>query len=1006
MLASKIKPYFLTFLAAVPLFGLAQNVISLSGKWQFAIDRNEEGKKYEWYKNFQKGDEIELPGSMTERFKGDLPTVATHWTGSLYDSSYFFNPAMASYREPGDKFSLPFFLTPPRQYAGAAWYSKEFEVPEGWKDGRISFVMERPHIKTTVWINGVEVGTDNTLCVSHVFDVTSAIRPGEKNVVTVLVSNSLKDVIVGQDSHSVTDQTQGNWNGITGAIELRHQPAVAIADCDSLPAIAVYPIVDTQEAHVAVNIVGGGLSDQPLKVIAVARPYNTQTVAQVVRAEQAFVLPAQSKSVMVELTLSGVTALWDEFDPALYRLEVELVQPEVLRRKRVVNPETVIAKAETTFGMREISCAGKDIIINGYKSIMRGTVENACFPLTGYVPTDTASWKRVFRICKEWGLNHVRFHSYCPPEAAFVAADEIGIYLQPEGPSWPNHGVKMNRKEPIDTFLIDETRRMVQQYGNHPSFTMLSAGNEPAGNWVPWATRFVNYWKAKDPRRIYTGFTVGGGWDWQPANQFHAKAGNRGLDDWKRMPGTMSDFQHAKFKGGYEFDSLQQPFICHEMGQWCVFPDFKEIEKYTGVYKAKNFEIFRDILKKQDMADRAEKFLQASGYLQKLCYKYEIEKLRRTPGYAGYQLLALNDYSGQGTALEGVLNVFWESKGYITAKEWRQYNAPVVVLMRTARFVYENDDTISVGPMISNFSAGSLSNLVCRYRLVNADGKELANGVATQKQKPGIQVAQGGLESLDSFNLSLSALNLDKPQKLNLHLSLSDAKGIVAENDWNFWVYPAGKSFKIEETGKIYVTDSLDAKALKILKKGGDVLITAGSNVSYGRDIKQYFTPVFWNTSWFKMNPPHTTGLYIEKDHPVFRSFPTDEHTDLQWWELVNRAPVMLFSDFPESFQPIVQSIDTWFISRKCGMLFEARVGKGRLMMTTMDIKNKLKDRVVARQMRKSILDYMQSDEFNPAFDVDVERVKELFTKVAPAINSYVNESPDELKPGFEKKAK
>lgn len=994
-----------SLVAALPFGGMSQDVISLAGKWQFAIDRNEQGKAELWYEKQNLGDDIVLPGSMTERLKGDLPSVSTHWTGSLYDSSYFYNPAMDRYKKPGPDFALPFFLTPPRQYSGAAWYSTEIDVPASWTDGKVEFVMERPHIKTTVWVNGKEQGTANSLCVAHCYDVTSAIKPGEKNRVTVLVSNSLKDIIVGQDSHSVTDQTQGNWNGITGAIELRHLPVLGIADCDSVPAIDVYPDVATCSALVKVNVAGAVGSTMNLKLIATAKPYNTTTAAKEVQAVQEVTIPAGQKSVSVDFTLSGLTALWDEFDPALYRLKVELQQPEVMRKKRVITPVQTLATAETTFGMRQISCEGKDILVNGKKSLMRGTVENACFPLTGYVPTDTASWMRVFRICKEWGLNHVRFHSYCPPEAAFVAADELGIYLQPEGPSWPNHGVKMNRKEPIDTFLINETRRMMVAYGNHPSFTMLSAGNEPAGNWVPWATKFVNYWREKDARRIYTGFTVGGGWEWQPANQFHAKAGNRGLDDWKRQPGTMSDYQHAKFKGGYEFDSLQQPFICHEMGQWCAFPDFKEIEQYKGVYKAKNFEIFRDILNKQGMGHLAEKFLMASGYLQNLCYKYEIEKLRRTPGYAGYQLLALNDYSGQGTALEGVLNVFWENKGYVTAKEWRQYNAPVVVLMRTERFVYSNQNTVDIRPMISNFSASALSNVICRYRLVDVDGKELLNGVATQGQKPGVQVSQGGLESLDPFEISLKSLNLDKPQKLNLQLSISNVDGILAENDWNFWVYPE-KSEKSVSTGNIYITDSLDAKALKVLKKGGDVLITAGSNVSYGKDIKQYFTPVFWNTSWFKMNPPHTTGLYIDNEHPVFRNFPTDDHSDLQWWELVNRTPVMLFSDFPEDFQPIVQSIDTWFISRKCGMLFEARVGKGRLMMTTMDITSKLDQRLVARQLREAILEYMQSSEFNPAATIDVVRIQELFTKVAPAINSYVNESPDELKPGFEKKTK
>ena len=121
----------------------------------------------------------------------------------------------------------------------------------------------------------------------------------------------------------------------------------------------------------------------------------------------------------------------------------------------------------------------------------------------------------------------------------------------------------------------------------------------------------------------------------------------------------------------------------------------------------------------------------------------------------------------------------------------------------------------------------------------------------------------------------------------------------------------------------------------------------------------------------------------------------------MQWWELVNRAQVMQFTDFPKDFQPLVQSIDTWFVSRKIGMLFEANVGKGKLVMTSMDITNNLDQRVVARQMRESILHYMQSDKFTPRWTIDIQRISDLFTKVAGEVELYTKDSPDELKPAL-----
>lgn len=256
--------------------------------------------------------------------------------------------------------------------------------------------------------------------------------------------------------------------------------------------------------------------------------------------------------------------LWDEFNPALYELTAE------------VSSEHGTDKQTRTFGMREFKIDGKMFYVNGRLTQLRGTVENCDFPLTGYAPMDEESWERVFRICRSYGLNHMRFHSFCPPEVAFAAADRVGFYLQPEGPSWPNHGVKLGNGMYIDRYLMEETQRMNKAYGNYASFCMMACGNEPAGNWVAWVSDFVDYWKKTDSRHVYTGASVGGGWAWQPKSMYHVKAGVRGLDEWRRRaPESMSDFR-AKI------DTVSVPFVSHETGQWCVFPNFDEISKYDG----------------------------------------------------------------------------------------------------------------------------------------------------------------------------------------------------------------------------------------------------------------------------------------------------------------------------------------------------------------------------------------------------------------------------------------
>lgn len=941
------------------LCSFAQTSIDISGTWQFRIDRNNQGIQEQWYKQNLE-ETILLPGSMPERGKGDEVTAQTDWTGSLYDSSYYYNPYMEKYRKAGNV-KLPFFLTPTKHYVGVAWYKKEVTLPKDWKGKRITLFLERPHTETTVWVNNKKVGSRNSLCVAHEYDLTSFLSTG-KNQIAIRIDNRLEAINVGKDSHSVSDQTQGNWNGIVGKLELRKTPFIYLKE------IQVYPHLADQTATVKIWISSKNASKQKATLQLSAKSFNSDQPHVVPSIKESVSLQDTLTLIEMQLKLGKEMQTWDEFSPALYKLTATL------------EAEKQTDLQEVTFGMREFAIQGKWFYVNGRKTMLRGTVENCDFPLTGYAPMDRESWERVFRICKQYGLNHMRFHSYCPPEAAFQAADLVGFYLQPEGPSWPNHGISLGRGKPIDTYLMQETVDMTHRYGNYASFCMLACGNEPAGNWVPWVSRFVDEWKARDSRRVYTGASVGNGWKWQPKNQYHVKAGARGLDWNKRQPETLGDYRFQS-----RIDTVSQPYVSHETGQWCAFPNFEERYKYTGVNRAKNFDIFHDILVENDMEEMGHRFLMASGKLQALCYKHEIERTLRTPDYAGFQLLALNDYSGQGSALVGLLDVFFEEKGYMNAEEFRRFCSPIVPLMRTKRFVYTTADTIQTTIEIANFSPQEMQNQTVYYTWSDEYGKVYHSG-----NFEGCHLSIGNQNKVGT--ISYCPKEIEKPMKLNLTVSI---QGTEAVNDWSFWVYPTTQSVN---QGDVYVTDTLDSKALKRLQQGGKVLILAAGKISYGKEVVQHFSPVFWNTSWFKMRPPHTTGIWVNNYHPLFHEFPTEYHSNLQWWELLNNAQVMQFTRFPKGFQPLVQSIDIWFLSRKIGMLYEANVLNGKLMMTSMDVTSNPEHRIVARQMYKAILDYMNSDQFRPTFDVSPEQIQELFTHVAGETKSFTKDAPDELK--------
>ena len=937
--------FFLLIL--IPFLNLgAQRTIDLSGEWDFGT-------------NDQMTDKILLPGSMPERRKGNLPSVETRWTASLYDSSYFYNPYMEKYRRQ-ENFKIPFFLTPARHYIGTAWYHRKVNLNNLDEKMRYSVMLERPHITVTLWMNGQEVGKRNSLSRPDEWDVTRFVRSGE-NDITLRIDNKIEDVGVGPDSHSVTDQTQGNWNGAVGRMELKEQPRIFMENIRILPNVATRSAL----SEICIKVFPDESLEKKLKK-GIKVEYALNGTDGIGNAGSQTI---HEDSTILTVPIEGLgerTHLWDEFDPFVYQLTTTLTSHW--------GTDTLT----TQFGMREFRTDERMFSINGRRTMLRGTVENCNFPLTGYPLMDVESWKRIFRQCKAYGLNHMRFHSYCPPEAAFVAADQLGFYLQPEGPSWPNHGVRLGAGQVIDTYLMEETKRMVERYGNHPSFCMLSAGNEPAGNWVPWVSRFVDYWKEHDSRRIYTGASVGGSWAWQPKNEYHVKAGVRGLDEWRRQaPESTYDFRAR-------LDTVRQPFVCHEAGQWCAFPDLEETRQYTGVYKATNFEIFRQLLNDHGMAEMSQRFLLASGKLQVLCYKNEIERILRTPDYAGYQLLGLNDYSGQGTALVGPLNVFFREKGYVTAEEWREFCGPITLLCRLPKFTYWNDENLSGFLEVSNFGRGEIENPNVVLSLLDGE-KEI-------KRYEGVT---------SSFVIPLSEIK--EPRKLTLRATLtgqSAGENVSSTNHWDVWVYPRENAAQAKTMPKgIHVCKQLDEAAMQVLNQGGKVLIEAAGQVTYGQGIVQHFLPVFWNTSWFKMRPPHTTGIYVWNNHPVFDLFPTDYHSDMQWWELMNNQQVMLFDRFPQDFQPLVQSIDTWFLSRKIGMLFEANVAGGRLMMTTFPLEQEnYEAHPVIAQMRKSILSYMQSERFQPKYTLNVSLIQELFERETPPVNMFTKDMPDELK--------
>ena len=923
------------------------NVISLAGEWKFAIDSLDQGVAEEWYNKVLE-ETVTLPGSMAENDKGNDVSLKTEWTGDIIDKSFFTEKKYERYRQPGN-FKVPFWLQPVKYYKGAAWYQKEFDLPVEMEGTCIFLYLERPHWESTVFVNGQRAGTENSLAVAHQYDITDLIIKG-KNSVSIRIDNRII-IPVGVNSHSVSDHTQSNWNGIAGDISLRSKPSVFIDD------IKIFPDIGNKSAKLVLSVRNGSDSEFNGELVIDCKSYNTEKPQKLKKKKAAVAVQPGSAEIVMEYPMGASVKFWSEFSPVLYRLTAYLKDSD--------GGSADIFSGD--FGMREFKASGTHFEVNGVRAFLRGTLECCIFPLTGYPPTDEASWTRVLKVCRDHGLNTIRFHSWCPPEAAFTAADKLGMYFHIECSSWANQGTALGEGGIIDEYIYSEGDRILAAYGNHPSFCMLAYGNEPAGNkQSEYLGKLLTYWKGKDNRRLYTSAA---GWPFIPENDYNLSPEPR-IQRWgeglksiinREAPQTMFDFE--EYVSGYNI-----PVVSHEIGQWCVYPDFKEIEKYTGVLKAKNFEIFRETLEENGMGGQAEEFLMASGKLQALCYKADIEAALRTPGFAGFHLLQLHDFPGQGTALVGILNPFFESKGYITPEEFRMFCNSTVPLARMKGHIFKNNESFTADIEVAHFGNKPLENQNILCKVLNTSGEVLFSNTLEVKT-----IEIGSCIPAGSFTADLSSV--EGAQKLVFEVSLVNTPYL---NKWDLWVYPSDQE---ADTGTVFVTDRLDNETENILKSGGSVLLLSYGKVAKGRgaEVALGFSSIFWNTAWTNNQPPHTLGILCDPRNPLFSRFPTEYHSNWQWWDPVSNSQAMKLDGFPESLEPLIQPIDTWFENRKLALAFEARSGGGKILVCSIDMKNLDDERIVTKQLLSSMLEYMNSSLFQPVSEVDPDKIRELY---------------------------
>ena len=927
------------------------STLPLAGTWDFRLDAGDVGVKEEWFaRAFD--DTVQLPGTTDENHKG-----------LLKDEQCI------------DRLSRVWY------WKGAAWYQRRVTIPATWQGQRITLGLERTK-HTRVWVDATYCGGEDTLSAPQWFDVSAPLTPGEHRI-TVVVDNA-KLPPVGP-AHAVDERPQTNWNGIIGNIELRATAPVWLDD------VQVYP--DAGNRQVRVRAVLGNITGKPAagRLTVACESYNVAKPA--VFTTQAVDFSAGGNGHIIEFTYQpgdGVP-LWDEFQPAMLRLNLKL--------KLDAGSGKVADERTVSFGLRDFTRDGNLLKINGKQVFLRGRTDSANYPLTGYPPMDQAGWRRVLSIAKAWGLNHFRFHSWCPPEAAFAAADELGFYFQVELPNkssafnapdskeaavhnidWLDVASSLRQKS-LYEYAKREGELIFRHFGNHPSFVMFTLGNELGRS--PSMAGMVAHFKQTDPRHLYA----------QGSNNMHwAPSLAAGDDFWvtgktsKSLPlrgsfftldfpnphietfppSTLVDFSKS-------MEGIPVPLIGHETGQFQVYPDYRELPLYTGVLRARNMEVFRERLKAAGMLDQAHDFVRASGALSAICYREDIEAALRTPGMGGFQLLDIQDFPGQGTALVGMLNDFMESKGILEPEAWRQFCCETVPLLRMGKYTWTTAETFSGRVQIAHYGAADMVDA-----LVTATVTDSKGGSVARIAFPALNLKQGMLSGVGEISLPLSGIAA--PQKLTLTLVV---EGTKYRNSYPIWVYPPKVDTGVPDD--VILTDSYVAEATQAhLAAGGKVLLIPKLD-QLPHSIEGEFQCDFWSPMFVAAAkkqggkvPPGTLGILCDPSSPVLAGFPTEFHSNWQWWQLVKHSRPILFDESPPAYRPLVQVIDNFVSNHKLGLLAETKVGKGRMLICAIDLPGQ-QDKPEARQLLHSLLRYIDSPAFAPTAELDPALLKKLF---------------------------
>ena len=856
----------------------------LDGPWQFRPDPESVGEQQRWYgASVPFEAEVRVPGAWGAQGVGTPTDKVRH------------------------------------HYVGKGWYRRSALIPEAWSGKRLFLTVGGVHRYARVWVNGAFLGEQVGYLSAFEHEITQHVEPGRAATLALCVDSRQRwdaDALTG--CFDIIDAMFVPWGGIWGHVALEARGEAWLED------LFVRPELKPPACHVTAKLAGGRADKGTLK-LEILDP-DGRTVAS---AQLPMPYPLDERrelSIRAEIPNARP---WSPNAPHLYTARLSLARPA-----------TLIDSVETRFGLREIAIRGPHITLNGKRVFLHGYGDDCVFPETMAAPSDKAVYLKRLRVAKDYGFNYVRHHSHFLPPEYYDAADEVGMLVSPELPIAYLSYYRRAKGKALELYKT-EWAAAIQRHRNHPSILDWCMGNE-MWDGVPIAPELYRIAKALDPTRpvIDSNGLSGRGWldgsRSRPTLDFHL---------------VMFDLRHLPLgrPERHRFPAPPKPVVSHETGNFVTFPRLDPIGRFTHNVKPFWLAATKAKLERLGLLAEAETWARNSERLYLLCHKLNMEDIRRSPFMSGYQWWLLQDY---WTGSNGIVDAHFRPKPEIAPDRVRRFNADVVLLLDGLEPTYRGKQQLRARLLVSNYSEHAIKTPLSRWHV------KLAGRVLAEREIESLEgkVGQGSLAPLDRIEVTLPGLS--SPQRLTIEAALTDGK-VVHRNDWSAWVYPATippPELPLPLFAGPELVRPLAAYGARPLPNGGewpsravyamglptveavDAMAQGACLVLLSPQGVLPAAPNRFKTAWWLGSARDSNAGTVVYDNPVTRGMAPEGWCDAGWYPLLEGSQAFLLDDLPAQPNVLVRAIDVHRLCRSKALLFEARVGKGSLIVSGLNL--------------------------------------------------------------------